>query len=851
MTVTVRRPDQTLGSTGISVSAGSAHNALADSSDTTYVTGITNNGTVRLGIQDFTLSGLRIKQARIRVRNAHSPSGSGIQVGWAALYDPNGPGRCAQLSMSRGSTSVAEQAGPWATAGPNGQAWSQTLVNRVAVQVAFQGDSAWLRVHEVYVDLDSNSQPTTSTVAFAGATTTTRPDVSWTYADSDGDPQTRYQVKVFSAAQYGAGGFSADKSAATWDSGQLFGDDDTVTVGVDLVSGTTYRAYVRTAQDWSGPEGDLWWSAWANSSATTVVVSPPPAPTLTAAGQVELPSYRVRLTGSAPVNLLDADQADFEAGLSTWVADSNCSVAVSATNPAQGTQALQLTSSASGAMAARASAPATGEPVLGNRQYTALASFRAATAARASNVAIRWYRADATTLISTSTGTDVTSTTGGYTQASVTATAPGQAAYAVVLVTVKATAAAGEVHRVDLVDLHAGASTTWTVGGLRPTQTVTVERGDRVTTLRGPAVNWAHPQVASGGDLLRSTAGFYASAAGDVWTWEPLPVLLGAAGAGAIHWQPRSGTAGVLYLGASSAGGLDGPWQMPVVPGQSHTLSVRAWAASSFSAALAVDWLSADGTTVISSSSTGTISIGTTPARYSITGTCPSTAVYARGTVTNVASSTTNDVWVASVGFGLGAVAVDDQPGTGGDITWTTVRALDATVPVGESYATADYEIPPARPVLYRARTLAASGSATLASGYSTPVAAYLTPPSDDLLLDPWQPERAVAVTIAPSYTETRTRTQQVYRPLGRDGDPIVRTDWLGGQDASLTLAAASDADLYRLQALLLSSARALLLQRTTGGQMYVLVVDDDTTTWPAPGLPRVGVRVVACVRPA
>jgi hypothetical protein len=81
-----------------------------------------------------------------------------------------------------------------------------------------------------------------SPVAGASVTTTFRPTITWTFA-GDGLPQHGFRVRVFTAAQYGIGGFNPLTSPATHDSGDVTSAANSYTVTSNL-STLTYRAYV-------------------------------------------------------------------------------------------------------------------------------------------------------------------------------------------------------------------------------------------------------------------------------------------------------------------------------------------------------------------------------------------------------------------------------------------------------------------------------------------------------------------------------------------------------------------------------------------------------------------------------
>lgn len=183
----------------------------------------------------------------------------------------------------------------------DGSALTAAFVNssQVIIYLEFEGSSFDGRVHEIYLEVFTKSLPVTTVIAPGeGSTvsTTVRPDIDWTYASADGDAQERYRVKLFTAAQYGVGGFNPDTSPNTYDSGEVF-STDTILDGDNLpflIDGTTYRAYVKTAS--VGSQGR--YSAWDNNQFTVDYVALS-APTLAAAPH-----------GTLPAVVLTATQAD-------------------------------------------------------------------------------------------------------------------------------------------------------------------------------------------------------------------------------------------------------------------------------------------------------------------------------------------------------------------------------------------------------------------------------------------------------------------------------------------------------------------------------------------------------------
>ena len=96
-----------------------------------------------------------------------------------------------------------------------------------------------------YFEVTYVEKPVVSGVAPDGTISdTNQPVILWgTTLDADGGPQHAARIKIFTAAQYGAGGFDPALSAPTIDSGDIFGTADSWTVSQILPDGT-YRAYV-------------------------------------------------------------------------------------------------------------------------------------------------------------------------------------------------------------------------------------------------------------------------------------------------------------------------------------------------------------------------------------------------------------------------------------------------------------------------------------------------------------------------------------------------------------------------------------------------------------------------------
>lgn len=173
-----------------------------------------------------------------------------------------------------------------------------------------------------------NTPPTITVTGPADPSTTSKPDVTWTYSDADGDVQRAARLIVIPdgtpsvTTPYGlAGGSNYDPTGATvktYDSGKVFTGATSLTCAGGLVNGGTYWAYVMVWSDpIAGAEQTSLWSA----KKFTVNVTPPSEPKLTITA--DQPNARVRLdavetsTTAPHADRYDIDRSDDDGD--TWV----------------------------------------------------------------------------------------------------------------------------------------------------------------------------------------------------------------------------------------------------------------------------------------------------------------------------------------------------------------------------------------------------------------------------------------------------------------------------------------------------------------------------------------------------
>ena len=277
MSIATLRPDGTIGNSATLTGGATAHAVLSDDSDASYAQYPNVNYVSQLNLDTFSLpAGAVAKGVRFRARQNHYTT----PLVWRfQLYDPTrlntaGTGYLVYLSGPLQSLSSVATV-PTVTAH---YPFTQAEIDGLAVAIDRDGGPGGGNVYEVFVDLIYVEQPVVTVTTPTGTVTNTnRPAVTWTNTlDSDGGAQTHYEVKIFSAAQYGASGFDAATSVTTDGSGVVASSAGTRQVAVALPDGT-YRAYVRVAQLVHGVQH---WSDW-DYEAFTIDVVLPAVPTLT------------------------------------------------------------------------------------------------------------------------------------------------------------------------------------------------------------------------------------------------------------------------------------------------------------------------------------------------------------------------------------------------------------------------------------------------------------------------------------------------------------------------------------------------------------------------------------------
>lgn len=413
--------------------AGSAHAAVSDNSDSTYLAEASGPapGSFAFG---FGASGLtaddQILNVVVRVR--YEKTSGTPSTGAITLYDPV-TGVHASFSKTITATSPNTYAStPFTAIGP--APLSQAIVDRLVVFGAVQPN---LRLYEVYLDVTYNTAPTVSSLAPSSTTGLASPVFSWTYADSEGDAQERVDLLIYDAATVAAAGMTTTPTRT----GLALYRYDSIYTPLPYFSDTaialppgSYRFYLRAA-DLGGHRG-----AWAHADFTVASGAPPP-PRVTA-GTYDATFGRVPITVETYDNLLTDNQAGAETSTADFAfAPATASLDTSPVwsppdGPTISGKSLKLvTSGAGGVTALTPATEAAGVPVVAGQAYVAGAHVFSATA-RLATATIEWVDASNAN-IGTTVGQSIPTATGSAPATIfVVGTAPAGAVKALVLITV-------------------------------------------------------------------------------------------------------------------------------------------------------------------------------------------------------------------------------------------------------------------------------------------------------------------------------------------------------------------------------------------------------------------------------
>lgn len=166
---------------------------------------------------------------------------------------------------------------------PSGGEWTLGTINAQTWKLGrsdVTGQNS--QVAEAYILVDYNERPVVTISGPASPVTgTTRPIVTASYSDAEGDPQDAIRFRVFTQAQTVASGFDVESTvpyaASPGTDNWIAGQTNQWLLNTDLPNGD-YVVYAQARQQWQGVGTHLsTWDAWT----FTVNVPGPPAPVLT------------------------------------------------------------------------------------------------------------------------------------------------------------------------------------------------------------------------------------------------------------------------------------------------------------------------------------------------------------------------------------------------------------------------------------------------------------------------------------------------------------------------------------------------------------------------------------------
>lgn len=601
MTISTIRPNAVVYVSNWVNEAGGAVTStkVSDDSDATYVRATAGYpfgiGRVNFGMGTLSPSATqRILRMRVLARCAHE----GSCVGWfeqtsATLKDPTSKALISSprdFFKAKNPTVPKLYTGTWRNVNPDGKEWTKKMVD--SIEAEFYGykcannSSNFLRVYEVYIDVDIHDQiMVTGAPSITGNTTTSRPTVDWLnnlVLNADGDQQIAYQVRFYESSVFSAPGFDLNNTAAfppASDSGQVASQATSVQSTADLQNLKTYRAYIRVASDFNGAR---WFSNWANSNSFVMGYEPLPRPFLTVTPDNVQPHIRNMLIADSKLNLFGADDASFDGGLGGWAVVTGCTIAVTGTPVLKGPQSMRITATGTGDMVVSLPGGGFGYRVDPNKAYLFLESFRADPTGRTCRLEINWFDGNGAQIGGSVIGPNITDITTGWTQASLYAISPANAQFVQVIIRVVGPVVNGERHFAD-----AGGIFPLTLGNLLLTNQASVESatdptgleakvncsGARSTAVAGAdgAAEWQMTATA-GGQMKSGTADAYRipvspDMIGDVVTGR-LAARAATTGrpcrAELLFWNALSGGATISTITGNFVNDVVGSWTEPI-----------------------------------------------------------------------------------------------------------------------------------------------------------------------------------------------------------------------------------------------------------------------------------------------
>ena len=440
-----------------------------------------------------------------------------------------------------------------------GLAWDIERLNHLICRVfSYVAVFDLIRCYKFFCQVNYRVRPTITVNAPTGTVYTPSPIISWSYSQTDGDPQVAADYRLFTAAQVAQVSFNPDTAAPVF-SATTTGDVSSVTLPTSI-NPDTYWVYVRSYSSFGAV------STWVGRQFTvngpspgTPGVADPTGTHAPGVGIIEtVPDSE---SGSAALilrdtsNLLSSQAADAESLVDTpaFTNDGHCTLARSTAAAYPGeTASWAITSNSTSTMTVYSDwveIPGDTTPITGRCQ------FKAATAARNCAVLVQFF--DPTfTLISTLTGTTVADATSTWTEAVVTGYTPAantNPAYARLAVQVQNPGASSEVHYADHLGLMYGSSTPYSDGGQMSRNLLSSWYSTTEGTA-GANESWTAGTATTTTTVATTGTGSSGSTCNKM-TYVGLSPTLGLRAAGTVFTSPTSGTNYTLNKPAGVASG--------------------------------------------------------------------------------------------------------------------------------------------------------------------------------------------------------------------------------------------------------------------------------------------------------
>jgi hypothetical protein len=330
---------------GTLVGAASIEAALTDASDASYVeVDDAHGGELTLVLPTPTLpAGCIVQGITFEIRRSR-PLGSG-QLNpfwlWKIIMSKGGAFNVPLTTHGRTYDGTFTTAIPWTSYSiensgtgfhvdfPGGEHVATMNRDGVILSLGFipLGGPPGVRLYRLRTNWWYNEVPAVTVTAPPDPATTSRPSVTWTYSDPEGNPQRSWRAMIIEDGStsglwpYGYAGSAGFNPEGVWgrpaDSGVQYGAFTSWPVPVGLRNGHTYWAYVRAYSD---PVAGLEQASAWTAKRFTVSVTGPPDPAVNVTADSTLSRVRIEGTESTVVspNPSHYDVERSEDGGATW-----------------------------------------------------------------------------------------------------------------------------------------------------------------------------------------------------------------------------------------------------------------------------------------------------------------------------------------------------------------------------------------------------------------------------------------------------------------------------------------------------------------------------------------------------